>query len=627
MLISSEKEQILLPSENGFHSSKSTDKDDFVSPVCKLPNLALLLPICTEVDLAPEHRRNEVEGLISNLEDEIAGLRLKQRTLDVKRRESLNKLLDLKGSIRVFCRIRPFLSADRKTIHEPILAGPEKVAVRSAGIRKEFEFDKVFAHDSTQEEVFVEVEPILRSALDGHNVCILAYGQTGTGKTFTMEGGSGQPGIVPRALKELMNRASINSTDSVTFSISMLEVYMGSLKDLLAPKQHHRIYEPISRCNIHVQTDPKGAVEIEGLTNMPISDCSKAMYWYNRGRRARSTSCTNVNDMSSRSHCLTRISIIKRGDPLSGEPRVSKLWMVDLGGSERLLKTGATGQRMDEGRAINLSLSALGDVIAALRRRRCHVPYRNSKLTQILRDSLGDGSKVMLLVHASPCEEDIGETVCSLSFAIRARAIEPNQVLPEDIKKQRQRRIAELSDDIKEAEEEQLKLRSQIQKAEFFLIENRKLLSTTPQDTTTDEVTTPRDPKSPITSEKRAKKSSLPRFMTSTVNSRQRQNSAERDMDTRAKMLRSSGTRPSIQLSVSQSIGHLDHRFKAILGNSKMKPRDPSKKNVVIDNPIKNNNVELKTSAVPRNKVVTSSNPSFSSARIIHHRRRMSDFH
>lgn len=172
---------------------------------------------------------------------------------------------------------------------------------------------------------------------------------------------------------------------------------------------------------------------------------------------------------------LTRITISRSGDAEEGSGRViSKLWMVDLGGSERLLKTGATGQTLDEGKAINLSLSALADVIASLKKKRNHIPYRNSKLTQILSDSLGDDSKVLMIVHISPSEDDTGETICSLSFAKRVRAIEPNREISEDLKKQKERRVAELNHQIDEAAVELQKVRNRIERTEE-LIQEKKL--------------------------------------------------------------------------------------------------------------------------------------------------------
>ncbi|XP_057963011.1 kinesin-like protein KIN-14U [Malania oleifera] len=637
MFISTENEEISLPSEYVGESLKSFAMGSNSDSLDGLPLASELdsppLPaIYTDVNVVPEHEKNELRKTITNLEGELVGLKLKQRSSDEKRREALNKILDIKGSIRVFCRIRPFILMDKRRIREPISAGEEKIVVRLAGSRKEFGFDKVFTQQASQEDVFLEVEPILRSALDGHNVCVLAYGQTGTGKTFTMDGTNDHPGIVPRALEELFHQTSLDGSVSVTFSMSMVEVYMGNLRDLLAPKTYYKSYETMPRCNLNIQTDPKGFVDIEGLTEVQISDVTKASWWYTKGKRVRSTSWTNVNEASSRSHCLTRITICQRRDPSKGRSEISKLWMVDLGGSERLLKTGAIGQTLDEGRAINLSLSALSDVIAALRRKRGHIPFRNSKLTQILKDSLGHGSKVLLLVHISPCEDDVGETTCSLSFAKRARAIESIRELPTELKKQKEKRIAELEEKMREAEEECRKVGSQIRKAEFLLDENKKLFSTT-YGLLDDGEKTPRSPKedfrgvpgTPRASEKVIRRktcNSIPRFMTSTAASRQRESAAEKEIDGRERSLRS-WSRNSIQFSGSQSISYTDPRFKAILRNSNEKSQHGLANPTLSESP-KCNGMESKVYSLPRSKMVTSSNPNLR-VTFCRHRRRMSD--
>ncbi|CAN0920524.1 Kinesin-like protein KIN-14U [Linum grandiflorum] len=584
----------------------------------------------TDVNVVPEHESNDLDQSILNLEGEIAELRQKEESFDKRRREALNRILDIKGSIRVFCRVRPFLLAERRKIHEPISVDLHKVLVKSVGSKKEFRFDKVFHQSANQDDVFVEVEPVLKSALDGHNACILAYGQTGTGKTFTMDGLNHQPGIIPRALEVLFREASFNKSSSVTFSMSMLEVYMGSLKDLLAPKAS-------ARCNLNIQTDPKGMVDIEGLTEVPLPNIAKAKWWYSKGRRCRSTSCTNVNETSSRSHwwvfpmcSLMKITISRDGE-------ASKLWLVDLGGSERLLKTGATGLTLDEGRAINLSLSALGDVIAALRRKRGHVPYRNSKLTQILKDSLGHSSKVLMLVHISPCEEDIGETICSLSFSSRARGIETDREVAEDVSKQRDKRIVELEDEMREAEQECQKLRNQIRKAEFLIHEYRKPLSSTCQlseDKENISSAAPEENKKETnnsitkTAERGVKRNivttSLPRFMTSTAASRHRQSAAEREVVGRARSLRSEA-RSSVQFSCSQSLSYSEIRLKSILRDSNKKSRYAETKTALPESPkAKCNNSDSKVASTPRSKLVTSSVPNFR-ATIANHRRRMSD--
>lgn len=411
---------------------------------------------------------------------------------------------------------------------------------------------------------------------------------------------------------------------------------MGNLRDLLASKPALRTNETVSRCNLNIQTDPKGSVEIEGLTQVEIPDFAKARWWYTKGRRARSTSWTNVNEASSRSHCLTRIVISRRGDTPEAKPKISKLWMVDLGGSERLLKTGATGQTLDEGRAINLSLSALGDVIAALRRKKGHVPYRNSKLTQILKDSLGVGSKVLMLVHISPCQEDLEETICSLSFAKRAKAVDSSRGLPEDLKKLREKRISELEENMREVEEECQKLANQISKAEFLLSENRKLYSTAygvpdesaeknpenhEEDAKTHVIETPRVTQKPI---QQSIHRSLPRFMSSTVASRERQNAAEKDIVTRARTFRPRA-RSSTQLSGFQSLSFSDNRFGSLLRHSVKNSRFKDTNGPAIESPKCNDSSSLKTTSLSRSKVVTSSDPNLR-VKLGHHRRRMSDF-
>ncbi|KAF6176640.1 hypothetical protein GIB67_034502 [Kingdonia uniflora] len=667
MLVSVDEEELSLPLENireAMGSAEGLDPDSLDG----LPMLSELPPTTasyTDVNVVPEHDKKALEETIFNFKGEISGLRSKQRSLDEKRREALNSILDLKGSIRVFCRVRPFLSSDRKRIREPISTGSEKVLVRLAGSRKEFSLDKILAQEATQEDVFVEVEPILRSALDGHNICILAYGQTGTGKTFTMEGKRDRLGIVPRALKEIFCQASQDSSVSFTFSMSMLEVYMGSLRDLLTPKPSGRTYETAAKSNLNIQTHRNGFVEVEGLTDLNVSDFTQASRLYTKGRHARSTSWTNVNEASSRSHCLTRINIGRSGEAIKGKVEVSKLWMVDLGGSERLLKTGATGQTLDEGKAINLSLSALGDVIAALKRKRGHVPYRqvlawcwalsfnfslsliilnaeiksvmiiaNSKLTQILQDTLGDGSKALMLVHISPCEEDVGETICTLNFAQRVRAVESNRELSEELKKHKEKKISELDRQRKDAEEEWQKMRGQIQKTEILLHEKQKLFSSTyqlfddpnditvgPQEDCREVIGTPRKAE---TAMRKNNCNSLPRFMTSTAASRHRQSPADVEIiPSRARFLRLD-TRSSFQFSGSQSLSYSEPNFRTVLRSSNRISRYAEHNTPpVTDNP-KCNGSDTRIPSTPRNKRVTPSQPNLRGT-LSRHRRRMSD--
>ncbi|KAJ0978133.1 hypothetical protein J5N97_013607 [Dioscorea zingiberensis] len=387
---------------------------------------------------------------ISKLHGEIALLNTHLNQLNLKRRQTLNDFLDLKGNIRVFCRMRPFLDDERYYELRSIISSDLcSVLLKISETKcKKYNFDRIFHSQSTQDEVFSEIEPVIKSALDGYNVCIFAYGQTGTGKTFTMEGKQDSPGIVPRGIEALFRQA-LESNLEYMFTFSMLEIYMGRLRDLLVPR--NRNTRGHNAPCLSIQTDPSGDVEIENLIAMKVSDFNQVERLYKLGTQLRSTASTMSNSTSSRSHCLTRISITCVGVN-SRRRETSKIWMVDLGGSERLLKTQASGRRLQEGKAINLSLSALGDVISALQSKKQHVPYRNSKLTQVLRDSLGTDSKTLMLVHVSPKEEDLCETICSLGFATRVRSIHLGCEEPAELRAKREETMAELQEKLKHYE-------------------------------------------------------------------------------------------------------------------------------------------------------------------------------
>ncbi|GFZ20831.1 P-loop containing nucleoside triphosphate hydrolases superfamily protein [Actinidia rufa] len=387
----------------------------------------------SQISLDDHNTRNgnkevDMDLSILKIKDELAALAANIYKLNIERRQVLNDFLDLKGNIRVFCRVRPITVGDNFNRPRPVVAlGSTSLQLKFAENKSKFySFDKVFALGSSQDEIFLEVEPVIKSALDGYNACIFAYGQTGTGKTFTMEGTADDPGVIPRVIEALFKQAAdINHT--FLFSFSMLEIYMGYLKDLLVP-QTRKATDVMPPC-LSIQTDSKGEIEIDNLVTIQVSDFNQAIRLYRLGCRFRSKASTNSNKSSSRSHCMIRISMTCFD--ANERPRITnKIWMVDLGGSERVLKTKAWGRRFEEGKAINLSLSALGDVINALQRKNCHIPYRflgfpqnvkptlnkvstfhrNSKLTQVLKDSLGEDSKTLMLVHVSPKEDDLCET-------------------------------------------------------------------------------------------------------------------------------------------------------------------------------------------------------------------------
>ncbi|KAJ0230371.1 Kinesin-like protein KIN-14T [Hirschfeldia incana] len=358
---------------------------------------------------------------VQSIRDELSALTVEANEQNKRRRQILNEFLDLKGNIRVFCRVKPL---DSKNLRAPVASDTRNVIIKlTESKRKTYNFDRVFQPDSSQDDVFLEIEPVIKSVIDGYNACIFAYGQTGTGKTFTMEGLPESPGVVPRAIKGLFKQVE-QSNHKFVIKFSMLEIYMGNLRDLLV-SQGTKPIGPIPP-SLLIHTDAKGEIDIENLVTLNVNDFDEVYKLYKVGCRNRATASTNSNSASSRSHCMIRVSITCAGAP-ERRRETNKVWLVDLGGSERVLKTKATGRRFDEGKAINLSLSALGDVINSLQRKNPHIPYRNSKLTQVLKDSLGQDSKTLMLVHVSRKEDDLCETICSLNFATRAKNIHLGQ--------------------------------------------------------------------------------------------------------------------------------------------------------------------------------------------------------
>lgn len=336
-----------------------------------------------------------------------------------KRKRLHNQVLELKGNIRVLCRVRPLLDKEKSSGEDmPVkVLNEENVRVNSEKSDKEFEFDRVFAPVEGQEKIFEEVVALVTSVLDGFNVCIMAYGQTGSGKTFTMEGPLDNPGVNWRALTELFRLAQDRSEEiTYNFSASILEIYNEQIFDLLAGSAKEQDDK------LDVKQSAEG-MYVPGLKIEDVHNLDAVADVISRGKQNRSTFATNMNEHSSRSHLVLSVYVVAR-NKVTGVTLRGKLHLIDLAGSERLSRTGAQGDRLKEAQNINKSLSALGDVIQALQLRTSHVPYRNSKLTRLLEDSLGGNSKCVMVVNVSPASENVSETKCSLEFASRARKVE-----------------------------------------------------------------------------------------------------------------------------------------------------------------------------------------------------------
>ncbi|KAL4613647.1 kinesin-like protein KIFC3 isoform X1 [Arapaima gigas] len=356
---------------------------------------------------------------VSNTNQEL--LRKYKREMNL-RKKCHDELVRLKGNIRVFCRVRPVAQEELNAseARSIVTFDPDDDAIlhlANKGKLMTFELDKVFPPQASQEQVFQEVRSLVTSCIDGYNVCIFAYGQTGSGKTYTMEGVTDEPGINQRALQLLFAEVSEKAPDwEYHITVSMVEIYNETLRNLLGDN-------PSEKLDIKMCPDGSGQLYVPGLTEFHVQNVEDIKKVLDLGRVNRATACTNLNEHSSRSHALLIITVA--GVNLSTGHRTSgKLNLVDLAGSERIGRSGAEGCRLREAQCINKSLAALGDVIHALRSRLAHVPFRNSRLTYLLQDSLSGDSKTLMMVQVSPLDINMSETVCSLKFAQRVRSVE-----------------------------------------------------------------------------------------------------------------------------------------------------------------------------------------------------------
>ncbi|XP_077157973.1 kinesin-like protein KIFC3 isoform X2 [Paroedura picta] len=348
-------------------------------------------------------------------------LRKYRRELQL-RKKCHNELVRLRGNIRVFGRVRPITKEDGEgpDAASAVTFDPDDDAVLQLmhkGKQVSFELDKVFPPGATQEDIFQDVQALITSCIDGYNVCIFAYGQTGAGKTYTMEGTPENPGINQRALQLLFSEVQTKASAwDYKITVSVAEIYNEGLRDLLGKT-------PQEKLDIKLCPGGSGQLYVPGMTEFPVQCLEDINKVFEFGHVNRATECTYLNEHSSRSHALLIVTV--RGVNYStGIQTTGKLNLVDLAGSERVGKSGAEGNRLREAQYINKSLLALGDVIYALRSRQGHIPFRNSKLTYLLQDSLSGDSKTLMMVHVSPVEKNTSETLCSLKFAERVRTVE-----------------------------------------------------------------------------------------------------------------------------------------------------------------------------------------------------------
>ena len=296
---------------------------------------------------------------------------------------------------------------------------------------KTFPFDYVYPMETTQREVYDQVAfPIVDSIFQGYNGTVFAYGQTGCGKTFTMMGIVTDPnlkGIIPNAFSHIFGFIKTEGESKKFFlRCSFVEIYNEEVRDLLGKNNR----------KLDIREDPKKGTFLRDVTYITIKNTSDIENCLERGNKNRHVGQTSMNDQSSRSHSLFTVylEIEEKGEGGNSRIKSGKLNLVDLAGSERVGKTNATGQTFDEGKKINLSLTALGSVIDALSQNRKYVPYKDSKLTRLLADSLGGNTKTVMFANISPASYNYDETLGTLRYASRAKLIKNAPVVNEDPK-------------------------------------------------------------------------------------------------------------------------------------------------------------------------------------------------
>ncbi|KAL9978810.1 hypothetical protein ACROYT_G016376 [Oculina patagonica] len=373
--------------------------------------------------------------------------------------------------VKVAVRVRPLVGQEKvHNVPQCVQFIPDKPQL-ILGKDRGFTFDYVFAPKTAQAEVYDKcVEPLVKSCMEGYNATVFAYGQTSSGKTYTIGGTNSaglleeEYGVILRAVKQMFQIMEENKhkTEFVV-TVSYIEIYMEELRDLLDMDTSSK--------DIFVREDDKGNTVIVGATEQPVNTADEVMSCMDSGSAGRQIGTTNMNEHSSRSHTIFTLYIEQK--PLIEEEQIdsekkasvtseldftdykyAKFHFVDLAGSERAHRTGNVGERFKESVFINSGLLALGNVISALadsKKKVIHVPYRDSKVTRLLKDSLGGNSRTLMITCLSPCAADFAENLNSLKYATRARNIRNKPIVNRD---PQNARLAEMQSEIQALREE-----------------------------------------------------------------------------------------------------------------------------------------------------------------------------
>lgn len=325
--------------------------------------------------------------------------------------------------VRVAVRLRPFVDGSEGTNETPCVRGLDSCSLEVANWRNhqetlKYHFDAFYGERSSQQDVYAgSVQPILRHLLEGQNASVLAYGPTGAGKTHTMLGSPEQPGVIPRALMDLLQLTREEGAEgrpwALSVTMSYLEIYQEKVLDLLDPASGDLV----------IREDCRGNILIPGLMQKPISSFTEFEQHFLPASRNRTVGATRLNQRSSRSHAVLLVKVDQKERLAPFRQREGKLYLIDLAGSEDNRRTGNRGLRLKESGAINASLFVLGKVVDALNQGLPRVPYRDSKLTRLLQDSLGGSAHSILIANIAPERRFYLDTVSALNFAARSKEV------------------------------------------------------------------------------------------------------------------------------------------------------------------------------------------------------------
>ena len=368
------------------------------------------------------------------------------------------------ANVKVIARFRPMNELEKTSGNEQVCVFTSPTSLQFNSTREKnvyrYNFDRIFPPSSTQEDIYsFGVKEIIDSVLNGYNGTVLAYGQTSSGKTYTMQGEMETPhtqGIIPRMITHVFKY--IYNTEGTDFiiKVSMIEIYQEKIRDLL----------DITRVNLNIREDNIKGIFVDGCSERYVGCPNDVLSLLELGSSNRAQAATNMNEHSSRSHSIF-ILTINQTNKNDGSSKIGKLYLVDLAGSEKISKTGATGHTLEEAKIINKSLTTLGRVINNLTDgKSTHVPYRESKLTRVLQESLGGNSKTCLIITCSPSIYNESETLSTLRFGERAKKIKNKPKINKEIT------VAELQKLVERLKENLKQANARINQLENFIKQN-----------------------------------------------------------------------------------------------------------------------------------------------------------